>query len=473
MAVKDVSQQNLLDDIKFWGDEYQQRVDDGSDDYVTPNILLRDFYSFCEQYIFYSEEVHQELVGVLDASSVHVRYRVAEVILEEWSAISRVIEQREQEGYREFLRDIEKRALRYLPKGVPGVVGYLGPASILRYQHYSSVSVASIPRDQLPARRTSVRGTVDFATAIPHEVGHHVWHLIVADRGAQTRYQLGKQTKEVVRKTLKKSDASFDITDSQIESIADLLDSWLAEAFADVYGAYVGGIPYADSIMKILHRQIGKEEDLFVNDGRHAFAYLRPLIRVKVLELQGHYDNAKRVRDEWKSFTRKLGVQDEQRDVNFLGFSEDKHEEMPRQAAMAFQITDPEGKAFSYGVPRAQEHFHQWSEEKAPLSALYAALDGVISDLLFPIAKNFFEGENQKESQFTFDRFKGYIDKQVDQYGFEALLLLLQPFSTLFGKVAIGSTGSNGGGVFVGSHTHAGSYHRHTTSGGIIVLSSA
>ena len=56
----------------------------------------------------------------------------------------------------------------------------------------------------------------------------------------------------------------YALTLGQFQYLHELIDSWLEEMFADVYGTLVAGLPFADSIAKILKNRTCKPDHLFV-----------------------------------------------------------------------------------------------------------------------------------------------------------------------------------------------------------------
>jgi len=330
--------------------------------------LLDDFWFFCNEYIDYTEENLMTLKQATNTTEAYVRHHANNVLLNEWDLLVRIMEQRELQRYGTFLRTANERSLGYLPDAAPPMVSYLGRASVIRQHVYSGVSIAGIPREQYP---------VSDDMAIPHEAGHHIWHLISADKGFEKTFV------QAVKSVTGELSAS--------KQISVMLLSWREEIYADVYGAYVAGVDYAFSLIDMLERRIGNEDGLFTDDGQHAFAYLRPLIRAKVLASRGLEDEAVQVRTRWAAFVEEVSA-----DV--------KSESM-------LKPKDDSG------------------DVELPLAELQQALDQIIDKTILPQIDAVFNRTDFPVEAFTFGAYRLRIEARLNAEGGQALAKILAALS--------------------------------------------
>jgi hypothetical protein len=422
---KPTSIERILKDIAGWTKMYQNRVSEDGEIYQDVYRLLQDFEDFSEEYLRYFE---QEVIaqGIYEGTTPdNVRYKVLQRIVAEWTDISRVVEQRELSRYENWLTKADSHAREYLPKDVPGVVSYLGKANLIRHNIYSAISVVSIPRDQYDGE--------DWMAA-PHELGHQVfWNLTTLEKLPEKHRELGETVQDIGKKTA----ATNGLSSEQGQSLAMLLDSWLEELFADVYGTFVAGEDFPKSIINILKQQIGQADELRSNDGEHPIPLLRPLARIKVLELNG--EDASASRSAWETFLNDIGAVNTETWVMEL-FSE------PGQAEES-TTSEP----VKLPLPVVEE-------------ALYSAVEKLLS-----IAKNVSSegiGYPAQDSS-TFQRLKTYIEKQAHEQGKKAYELLLRPLSTVSGETHTGKHGHTLSGYHSDHKTasHGRHWHTHTEHG--------
>ncbi|MBN1661022.1 MAG: hypothetical protein JXA93_21680 [Anaerolineae bacterium] len=138
------------------------------------------------------------------------------------------------------------------------VVTYFQKSANIRVTPYADVALIGIPL-------TAVGVPRDYL-AIPHEVGHYVFHHGKVDVGGTQEYIL-------------------DILKSKFETDPNLEDSpcrdWIDEIFADVYGCLCAGPVIALDCQDI---QLENCQDHFVkDDGEHPVPCLRPDIYHQVL----------------------------------------------------------------------------------------------------------------------------------------------------------------------------------------------
>jgi hypothetical protein len=461
MAVKDKYWNYVLDDIEAWVDMYANRAQKHPE--VGPlSRLLQDFAGFAQAYLEYVETpaVSDRLQQALRATEEHVRFEALETILDEWEDISHVLEQRELQRYQSWLvRTYDNWATELLFPGAPPVVAYLGRAHRIHHQPYSSVSIASIPRDQYPE---------GDKMALPHELGHHLWRLTAFAKRDKSnpaapyaRSLLGKRVRDMM------SQADPASAQGENLALAELMDSWLDEAFADVFGAYIAqtGESYAASIIEIFKRRLGGAKDLFVNDGRHPLPYLRPLIRTKVLDLRGKKEEAAKLGGDWRQFVTKLdaGATDK---VTFYTASvmQTMQREVPARRQAAKYVIDVVG-------PETRPHWHQWVPVSFSLQTVQAALEKVVEEVLTPLIEQQLEMLGPDDvplpERYKFERFRAYVEYRAGLAGqeLEAYKLLVGPLSVDFGADEVPD---GGGGTAVGGHAHDGIYHIHTADGGTI-----
>lgn len=396
MTKVDPYQEYMLDDIHRWVTMYENRANKDPEKYGDLYEFLQNFETFSKEYCEYFEQevIDREVFDPKETTPEHIRYQALQTILEEWAVISRLAEQRELQRYETWLTMADSMAREYLPPGMPGVVAYLGKANVIRHNLYSAVSVASIPRDQY--------GGEDWMAG-PHEIGHHVfWNLENLEGLPEKHKELGDGARKIGESV---GDAQG-LTPEQGQYLADLMDSWLQETFADVYGTLVAGDGFPRSIIKILKRQIGQAKDLFIDDGDHPIPYLRPLTRIKVLELKGH--DASALRDSWKDFVDSLGA-----DIHPNG-----------DLQIEFSIVPDQLEALAQPAKGSSQ---------LPLTAVETALYKVVEDLLLPVAEQVQEAGIYYPAQDTptFQTLKAHIERQAQEQGTEAYKLLLRPLSTI------------------------------------------
>lgn len=264
------------------------------------HTLLKNFQAFSEVYFKYFEHILDEKNSPAPIRG-YIRQQALERVLDEWMTISQVVEQRELSRYQSWLHDAQKMAATFLPADAPAVVTYLGRVNTLRHLPYSRISVASIPRGVYANEK-------EATLALAHEVGHHVWRLTLYDQFV-TKNAAVKVNEFVPRLV---GDYA-----SEAYRLDVVIMAWLEELFADVYGAFVAGADFAISLIENYVRRVNSVEDLFVNDGEHPFPYLRPLVRVKVLEHLGEPSTAE-IRQRWLDFCAGKGVDLDMREIDYF-----------------------------------------------------------------------------------------------------------------------------------------------------------
>lgn len=378
-----IERKNFLTDIDRWRKMYEKRVAKDPVGCRALYKLLDDFWIFCNEYVDYTEENLMKLAEATNTTEVYVRHHVDNILLNEWDLLVRIMEQRELQRYWTFLRTANERSLDYLPGPAPPMVSYLGRISVIRQHVYSSVSIAGIPRDQYP---------VGDGMALPHEAGHHIWHLTSADNGFEKTFV------QAVKSVTGELSAS--------KQIGIMLVSWREEIYADVYGAYVAGADYAFSLIDMLKRRIGNEDDLFTDDGQHAFAYLRPLIRAKVLASRGLEDESVQVRAQWTAFVKEVSA-----DI--------KSESM-------LKPKDDSGGA------------------KLPLAELQQALDQIIDKTILPQIDAVFNRTDFPVEAFTFGAYRLRIEERLNAEGEQTLAKILAALSRSSGANPLFDPGTGG-----------------------------
>lgn len=422
---KSTSIERILKDIARWTTLYKNRAGKDGKTYQDVYRLLQDFEDFGKEYLEYFE---QEVIaqGIYEGTTPdNLRYEALQRIVAEWTRISRVVEQRELSRYENWLTKADGHARGYRPKNVPGVVSYLGKANLIRHNIYSAISVVSIPRDQYDG---------DDWMAAPHELGHQVfWNLTTLEKLPEKHRELGKTVQDIGKKTAEANGLSSE----KSQCLAMLLDSWLEELFADVYGTFVAGEGFPKSIIDILKQQIGQADELRSNDGEHPIPILRPLARIKVLELEGM--DASALRSAWETFLNDIGA------VN--------------SEAWVIELFSKPGQAEESTTSEPVE---------LPLPVVEKALYSAVEKLL-PIAKNVWSegiGSPAQDSS-TFQRLKIYIEKQAHEQDKKAYELLLRPLSTVSGETHTGKHGHTLSGYHSDHKTasHGRHWHTHTEHG--------
>ncbi len=241
--------------------------------------LLKDFGAFSIEYFSYFEKdvIRQDEHKKYGKTEEYVRYQALQTIVNEWMVLSQVAEQRGLAQYRNWLQELDQKAKDiYCPPSLQiPVVAYLGKVSSIRHNPYSDVSVCSIPRYYFKNKDEALM-------AYAHEIGHKVFWTL-KDSGVLSGEH--EELSKFVRQTCIMMADKYELTLKQFQVLNVLIDSWLEEIFADVYGAVVACLPHVKSLISILKGNFGEIYEVFGDDGDHPLPYLRPLLRIEVLEL--------------------------------------------------------------------------------------------------------------------------------------------------------------------------------------------
>ena len=145
------------------------------------------------------------------------------------------------------------------------VVTYFDKSPFIRVIPYAPVALIGIPYTALENSRDLL--------AIPHEVGHYVYHHATG-LGAKLHTQI-----------------PFD---------PPWYNNWLEEIFADIYGCLVAGPVIGLDFQDILLDNAS--EQFTEDDGEHPIDAIRPFIYIKVLEALGFTNAVAALESRWESY---------------------------------------------------------------------------------------------------------------------------------------------------------------------------
>lgn len=448
--------QMLDSDLARWVDMYKNRSERDPEGFGAISTLLTEFQKFANDYVDHLSIV---LEGKLQSSPPPkdpetlkgaFRYELTQRLVDEWIAISAVVEQRELERYHNWLTKLDVMAPNFVPDST-GMVAYLGPSTTLRHMPYSRISIGSIPRETYPDLDES-------KIALAHEIGHHIWRITFFDTLDDVRFNQIRLS-DFVRKNASPDNPA----------LGELLAPWLEEMFADVFGAVTFGAHFAASMIQDLKERTRGREDLLHNDGVHPLPYLRPILRIRALQLAGKADpKTDDLLTDWRTHVDKyLGPDD--RVLDFETLSEAIFGRSvalpPRQFTIQSKTREmllPDDAPTAEVRPHAHEpRFHQ-----ASLEEIEGAMDNVIQNVLLHLIRPEDRPKVDYSKYFTLRwLIQEYIPRVNVKFNINLgdFVVLLNPLSSLLGKEEPG-LGPNG--IFV-THDHDGKRHTHNPDGTI------
>lgn len=254
------------------------------------DLLLARLINVIDILPFHLQEyVEKKLVKEGMYSTDYVFRTLHDQISVDLNIIYRIFQQRRlvhdenvtSEGYMLHLADVLAAtaiqpaiAMGVIPSDIT-VLTYLKNRIDVRLVPYDNVMLLGIPNGI-----TTVH--IDWISteylAIPHEMGHYVFEY---GQDLNTNERLGDKLKRKI-KNLFDSPSSREVDIQQQQSqMTLLLERWLEEIFADVYGCFVAGPASILSFQELLASgQPGVHE---ASDNKHPIPPLRPLIQTMIL----------------------------------------------------------------------------------------------------------------------------------------------------------------------------------------------
>jgi len=428
-------QENVFNDIQSWVEMYRTRVEEGKypEKYQTLYQLLRDFEVFSRSYRAYieSDKVTEAILTEKNITETYLKDQVLEIVLDEWDVISQTLQQRELSRYENWLLKADKKVLERLPKNCLPMVTMLGKANTSRFNLYSPIAIASIPRDQYPG---------GDLMGLSHEVGHHVYASL---KSSSSNLLNHNDLRKVVQESSNEAISTYKFDNPELVKsfIEGLLLAWMEEIFADLYGTLLDGAKFIASYLDILSRKTEQIADLLKSDGDHPSSFLRFWLRVDTLRL---IDEARKE----KPGDGEINQMIDELESEWTTFLQQYPETDFGQATLKFKIiseaTSPEAEIQILEIP------------------LYTLRDTIhrVIQYLFEIAKQVWKDGIQAAEPAAYDSL-------VDRWPQLKLIHhLLRPFSYLKRLIAATSSDGNGanGGVDV-YHPHEGYWHSHVGGG--------
>lgn len=451
--------QVLDSDLARWVDMYKNRTERDPRNFGAISKLLTEFQAFAEGYVDHlSELLERKLQSSPPPEDVAsfkeaFRYELTQRLVDEWIAISAVVEQRQLERYQNWLAKVDGMAQGMIPGSIPtGVVAYLGPSTTLRHMPYSSISIASIPRETYPDLDES-------RIAVAHEIGHHIWRVTYFDTLEDVRFEQ-MNLSDFVRK----------IAFPTKPEIGELLAPWIEEMFADVFGAVKLGEPFAASMISDLKERTRGSEDLLLNDGVHPLPYLRPILRIRAVQLAGGANHSTDdLLQDWREYTGKFFRSTADRTVHFETLSKAVFSNIATPQAPRSIINFKRRETLLPGDVDGEEvrpHHHVPESHEARLDDIEEAMDNVIKKILLPLVPTEDRPKVDFSKYFTLDWLVNeYLPRVRVKFNVNLgnFVIFLNALSTLLAKDEPG-LGPNS--IFV-THSHDDTRHTHNPDGTI------
>lgn len=199
----------------------------------------------------------------------HVLRATLDQVAFDMNTIQRIFDQRQQPNLQDTLEKADKLAQVALNVAVNskllpqcGVLAYFNKSANIRLIPYAPIALIGIPF-------TTTKAAIDFL-AIPHEVGHYVYHH-APGLAAQLH--------------------------ARIPLYPNWINHWIEEIFADVYGTLVAGPVSGLSFQEIL---LDNAQEKFVaDDGIHPPDAIRPYIHSITLRQLGYQQAADALDAAW------------------------------------------------------------------------------------------------------------------------------------------------------------------------------
>lgn len=290
----------------------QRRLDESvikNADHEGLQALLTGFQAFASDYAAILDDANQS--GKLS----FLLHSGIERLLQEWSILSRVCEQR-AEAKPENMRKVEReRSLRYyLEQADERLGGYCDRWKAPESAAYAKLKTPVVYFEKLYRISRALFALDTPVISIPlsdydaperwqalaHEMGHHIfWNAVVLDKYDSLQYSLRK---EVIKAVLERHGVTVDGHDHpDTEELlkqgllkrVELWGRWLEEVFADVCGVLFAGPAFAYSAQELAAASVSKLDDLVGDSGQvHPSLYLRPLISLEVVRIlaQEHFN---------------------------------------------------------------------------------------------------------------------------------------------------------------------------------------
>lgn len=227
-----------------------------------------------------------------------------ERLLQEWSILSRVCEQRaetkpenmkkaeREESVRYYLEQADKRLAGYCRRwNAPQNAAYVQlKTPVVYFEKLYRISRAlfalDIPVISIPL---SDYDEPKRWQALAHEMGHHVfWNAVASDELHGLHDRLRQEVAKAVLERHGVTDYikfNSDKEDDLLKRV-ELWGQWLEEVFADICGVLFAGPVFAHSAQDLAAASVNTPEDLIgYSDQAHPSLYLRPLISLEVVRI--------------------------------------------------------------------------------------------------------------------------------------------------------------------------------------------
>lgn len=268
-------------------------------------ILIENFQSFARDYAAALDSANQ---------SGHFSFLLRsgiERLLQEWSILSRVCEQRDERDPQYMKVADRKQSMRFrLEQADTILTEYCSrwnpPAQNRAYTSLQTpvvyfeklyrisralfapdIPVVSIPLSDYDAP--------EHWQALAHEMGHHVfWNGVALDEfsGLQNRLRQAMAQAILTRLGAAVYDDAHPVAEKWLKRVG-LWGQWLEEVFADVCGVLFAGPAFAHSAQDLAAASVNTLDDLIGHDNqKYPCLYLRPLISLQVVRVlaQSHPD---------------------------------------------------------------------------------------------------------------------------------------------------------------------------------------
>ncbi|NJN94085.1 MAG: hypothetical protein HC875_08310 [Anaerolineales bacterium] len=244
---------------------------------------IKKFQSFFTAYrnYFLQNEVIEQYSD--QATQSFVLSKVMEKTVENWSILSKAIDQRYNTSLNPHLEQLDQKAYEFYKRfEVAGngnkPITYFGKVFNLTRFPYDAAPLLGVPFDRI--------GQPDLYEAVAHELGHFVfWNSGDLEEYRQ-RFIILRQQIATIFNWSGPIDLDTPLGDDPDTARVSTWLNWAEEIFADVFGTLMSGPAYAKNAQDLqVCEQIGELADLVGDDGRHPMPFLRPLISLATLRI--------------------------------------------------------------------------------------------------------------------------------------------------------------------------------------------
>jgi len=285
---------------------------------------------------FYDGFFNDRLLPSVDYPAEYVLRATLDQIAFDMAVIQRAVAQRQESDLRPTLTKADQFAQHALKLAIDNgllptctTVTYFNKSYNVRLIPYAPVALIGIPYSCTELK-------TDYL-AIPHEVGHYVYHH--AAGLAALLHDL-------------------------IVMEPDWVNHWVEEIFADVYGCLVAGPVLGLSFQDIL---LDNSQAKFVaDDGAHPIDAIRPYIYSKTLAEMGFNKAAQALNERWEKMLAKR-----HKPTRFMPFRSNA----PATLADARSLVEETAVSFCHFLTKDKQVQPKdlWSNDTADLDSLYAA----------------------------------------------------------------------------------------------------